>query len=86
MNDWLPPQVGVVPKIRIGRRWINVLLALPLGFVLLVIGVAVAQALRESPAEGRSARSQRLVDQLKLPQLRGLRAVRRVSRRLLASD
>jgi methionine sulfoxide reductase catalytic subunit len=50
LNDWLPPQVGVVPKIRIGRRWINVLSALPLGFVLAVIGVAVAQGLRELPA------------------------------------
>lgn len=50
LNDWLPPQVGVVPKIRIGKRWINVLWALPLGFVLLVIGVAAAQALRELPA------------------------------------
>jgi len=47
LNDWLPPKVGVVPKIRIGQRWINVLWALPLGFVLIVIGVAVAQALRE---------------------------------------
>ena len=25
LNDWLPPKVGVVPKIRIGRYWINVL-------------------------------------------------------------
>ena len=50
LNDWLPPQVGVVPKIRIGRRWINVLWTLPLGFVLAVMGVAVAQALRELPA------------------------------------
>jgi sulfoxide reductase catalytic subunit YedY len=50
LNNWLPPQVGVVPKIRIGRRWINVLWALPLGFVLAVISVAVAQALRELPA------------------------------------
>ena len=50
LNNWLPPQVGVVPKIRIGRRWINVLWALPLVFVLGVIGVAVAQALRELPA------------------------------------
>jgi methionine sulfoxide reductase catalytic subunit len=50
LNNWLPPQVGVVPKIRIGRRWINVLWALPLGFVLAVIGVAVAQALRDLPA------------------------------------
>src|SRR5579872_1892837 len=49
LNDRLPPQVGVVPKIRIGRHWINVLWALPIGFVLGVIGVAVAQGLRELP-------------------------------------
>jgi sulfoxide reductase catalytic subunit YedY len=50
LTDWLPPQDGVVPKIRIGRRWINVLWALPLGFALAVIAVAAAQALRELPA------------------------------------
>jgi methionine sulfoxide reductase catalytic subunit len=50
LNAWLPPQAGVVPKIRIGQRWINVLWLLPIVFVLLVIGVAVAQALRELPA------------------------------------
>src|ERR1017187_6039729 len=50
LNSWLPPQVGVVPKIRIARHWINVLWALPVSFVLAVIGVAVAEALRELPA------------------------------------
>jgi len=50
LNAWLPPQAGVVPKIRIGQRWINVLWLLPIVFVLLVIGVAVAQAFRELPA------------------------------------
>jgi DMSO/TMAO reductase YedYZ molybdopterin-dependent catalytic subunit/thiosulfate reductase cytochrome b subunit len=50
LNDWLPPQAGVVPKIRIGQHWINVLWVLPIGFVLAVIGVAIAQALRELPA------------------------------------
>ena len=50
LSDWLPPQAGVVPKIRIGHRWINVLWAVPLGSILLVLGVAVAQALRELPA------------------------------------
>ncbi|MGY6123868.1 molybdopterin-dependent oxidoreductase (plasmid) [Paraburkholderia strydomiana] len=50
LNHWLPPQAGVVPRIRIGQSWINVLWALPLVFVLLVIGVAVAQALRQVPA------------------------------------
>ncbi len=50
LNNWMPPQAGVVPKIRIGRHWINVLWALPAGLVLAVIGVAIAQALRELPA------------------------------------
>jgi len=49
LNAWLPPRAGVVPKIRIGRRWVNVLWVLPIGFVLAVIAVAVAQALRELP-------------------------------------
>lgn len=49
LNHWLPPQTGVVPRIRIGQRWVNVLWALPIAFVLLVVGVAVAQALRQMP-------------------------------------
>ena len=50
LNDWLPPQIGVVPKIRIGRHWINVLWVVPIGFVVALLGVAAAQALRELPA------------------------------------
>ena len=50
LNAWLPPQAGVVPKIRIGQRWINTLWLLPIVFALLVIAVAVAQALRDLPA------------------------------------
>ncbi|MGA9867220.1 MAG: molybdopterin-dependent oxidoreductase [Acetobacteraceae bacterium] len=49
LSTWLPPQTGVTPKVRIGRRWVSILWALPIVFVLLVIGVAVAQALREVP-------------------------------------
>jgi sulfoxide reductase catalytic subunit YedY len=49
LNHWLPPRAGVIPKIRFGQRWVNVLWALPLVFVFLVMGVAVAQALRELP-------------------------------------
>ena len=49
LTNWLPPKVGVVPKIRVGQRWINVLWSLPVGFVLIVICVAVAQALRQLP-------------------------------------
>ncbi len=50
LSHWLPPQEGVVPRIRIGQRWINVLWALPVFFGLLVAGVVVAQALRQAPA------------------------------------
>jgi len=50
LDAWLPPQQGVVPRIRVGRRWINLLWLLPLAFILLVIAVAVAQALRQAPA------------------------------------
>ena len=49
LSDWLPPQAGVIPRLRIGERWISVLWLLPLGFVLLVLAVAVAQGLRELP-------------------------------------
>jgi DMSO/TMAO reductase YedYZ molybdopterin-dependent catalytic subunit/thiosulfate reductase cytochrome b subunit len=49
LSKWLPPQAGVVPKVRIGLRWVNVLWALPLIFLALVLGVALAQALRELP-------------------------------------
>ena len=50
LSHWLPPQSGVIPRIRIGRHWINVFWALPIAFVALVSGVAIAQALRELPA------------------------------------
>ena len=49
LSHWLPPQAGVVPKFRIGHRWVNVLWALPLIFLGLVLGVTLAQALRELP-------------------------------------
>lgn len=45
------PQVrGVAPRIRVGRnRWFNLLWLLPIGLVVLVAAVAVAQGLRELP-------------------------------------
>jgi len=49
LSHWLPPQEGIVPRIRIGKRWFNVLWVLPIAFVLLVAGVVVAQALRQLP-------------------------------------
>jgi len=49
------PQVGgVAPRIRIGRsRWFNLLWLLPIGFVALIVLVAVAQGLRNVPSVER---------------------------------
>src|SRR6185312_6490743 len=44
-GSWLPPQWGEVPRIRFGNRWINVLWAIPIAFVVLVLGIAVCQGL-----------------------------------------
>ncbi|MEO7122599.1 MAG: hypothetical protein ABI400_05690 [Lacisediminihabitans sp.] len=52
--DWaggVEPQYGVAPRIRIGRnKWFNLLWLVPIGVVLLIIGIAVAKGLREMPA------------------------------------
>jgi methionine sulfoxide reductase catalytic subunit len=50
LDHWLPQQTCVVPRIRIGQRWVNVLWVIPIVFVVLVLGVAIAQALRGLPA------------------------------------
>jgi DMSO/TMAO reductase YedYZ molybdopterin-dependent catalytic subunit/thiosulfate reductase cytochrome b subunit len=50
LEKWMPPQPGIVPHIRIGRRWISVLWAIPLAVVLLILAIAVAQELRTFPA------------------------------------
>jgi sulfoxide reductase catalytic subunit YedY len=49
LNHWLPPQNGIVPRIRIGRRWISTLWALPIGAAALILLIAIAQSLRELP-------------------------------------
>ncbi len=49
LNHWLPPQAGIVPLVRFRTRWYSVLWALPIIFVLLVAGVAIAQGLRQIP-------------------------------------
>src|SRR5262252_7789452 len=50
LSDWLPPQWGLIPHIRLGKQWVNICWLLPLGFLFLLIGVAVAQELRQIPA------------------------------------
>lgn len=49
LSQWLPPQEGIVPRIRFGRHWFNVLWILPVVFIVLIAGVAFAQALRQLP-------------------------------------
>jgi methionine sulfoxide reductase catalytic subunit len=45
----VPAAHGVAPRVRVGRdRWFNLLWLLPLGFVLLLIAVAVAKGLRNT--------------------------------------
>ncbi len=49
------PQVGgIAPRLRVGRtKWFNLLWLLPIGFVLLIVAVAVAQGLRNVPSVQR---------------------------------
>jgi sulfoxide reductase catalytic subunit YedY len=50
LSHWMPPQAGVMPKVRIGRQWVSLLWALPAAFVILIVAIAVAQALRQQPS------------------------------------
>lgn len=49
-ENWMPPQTGIVPQVRIGRRWISVLWLIPIAYVAIIIAVAAAQQLRTLPA------------------------------------
>lgn len=47
----VPANYGTAPHVRIGaNRWLNLLWLIPIGFVLLVAAVAVAQGLRSMPS------------------------------------
>lgn len=50
LSHWMPPQAGVMQKVRIGRHWVSLLWALPAAFVILIVAIAVAQALRQQPS------------------------------------
>lgn len=53
-GEWaggIPPRHAIAPRFRIGRdRWFNIMWLLPIGVVLALVGVAVAQWLRTLPA------------------------------------
>ena len=40
---------GEVPRIRLGKRYVNVLWVVPIAFVVLVLGIAICQGLYETP-------------------------------------
>ncbi len=54
LSTWagsIPQTGGIAPRVRIGhRRWFNLLWLLPIGFVGLIVAVAVAKGLRAMPA------------------------------------
>ncbi len=50
----IPQAGGIAPRVRIGRsRWFNLLWLLPIGLLLLIVAVAVAQGLRGTPSVQR---------------------------------
>ena len=50
----IPPVNGIAPRVRVGRRkWFNLLWLLPIGFVVLIVAVAVAKGLRGDPSVQR---------------------------------
>jgi methionine sulfoxide reductase catalytic subunit len=49
LNHWMPPQQGIAPRVRIGRRWINTLWGLPIAAAALLCLIAFAQSMREVP-------------------------------------
>jgi DMSO/TMAO reductase YedYZ molybdopterin-dependent catalytic subunit/thiosulfate reductase cytochrome b subunit len=48
-EHWMVPQLGIVPRIRIGTRWVSTLWALPIVAGGLLCLIASAQSLRELP-------------------------------------
>jgi methionine sulfoxide reductase catalytic subunit len=50
LGHWTPPRSGVVPRIRLGRRWFSVLWVMPLGLLFLIGGITLSQELRRLPA------------------------------------
>src|SRR5215469_5192057 len=49
-SRFIPPIKARIPEVRLGKRWVSTLWILPIGFALLIIGIAVAQGLRTLPA------------------------------------
>ena len=51
-----PAAYGIAPRVRIGaNRWFNLLWLIPIGFVLLLVAVAVAKGLRATAGASRTS-------------------------------
>lgn len=50
LNRWIPQQWGVLPRIRFGRRWFNLVWLIPIGIIFLACGIPAAQELMQVPA------------------------------------
>lgn len=48
-DAWAPPKKGIVPEIRLGRHWFNVLWLVPIGFGSLVLAIAIGREIRDLP-------------------------------------
>lgn len=47
----VPHATGIAPRVRVGRsRWFNLLWLLPIGFLLLIVAIAVAKGMRDDPS------------------------------------
>src|SRR5262249_61969536 len=46
----IPPIMARVPQVRIGRRWYSILWLVPIGVVLLIVGIGVWQHVRTHSA------------------------------------
>jgi thiosulfate reductase cytochrome b subunit len=49
----VPAAQGIAPRLRVGQRWFNLLWLLPIGFLVLIVAIAVAKGLRTTPAVER---------------------------------
>ncbi|MGH7916395.1 MAG: molybdopterin-dependent oxidoreductase [Candidatus Binataceae bacterium] len=50
LTHWVPQHWGVMPRVRLGKRWFNLAWFIPIGIAFLAIGVPVAQEVRQIPA------------------------------------
>lgn len=48
-SKWAPPRNGIIPQIRLGNRWFNVLWLIPIGLTGLVFAVGIGRELRTIP-------------------------------------